>query len=88
METLRWKHGDIDMETRKHGEMRHRDMEAWIWRHGDIERKTEAQSIFLNPFTVCSLCKQKFVVCQFVDEDTIGSYPFANGLNGLAHLCY
>ncbi len=35
----------------------------------------------LNPFTVYSLCKRKFVVCPFVDEDT-------NGLNRLAHLWY
>jgi hypothetical protein len=40
--------------------------------------RTEAQAV-----TVCSLCKQKFVVCPFVDEETNGSYPFANGLNGL-----
>ncbi len=56
------------------------------WKHGDNKRKTEAQAIFLNPFTVCSLCKQNFVVCPFVDEETKSSYPFANGLNGLAHL--
>ncbi len=24
------------------------------------------------------MCKQKFVVCPFVDEETNGSYPFAN----------
>jgi hypothetical protein len=28
-----------------------------------------------------------FVVCPFVDEETNGSYPLANGLNGLVHLC-
>ncbi len=47
----------------------------------------EAQTVFLNTFTICSLCKQKFVVCLFVDKETNGSYPFANGLNRLAHLC-
>jgi hypothetical protein len=47
------------------------------------KRKLKAQAIFLNLFTVCSTCKRKFVVCLFVDEDTYGSYPFANGLNGL-----
>jgi hypothetical protein len=31
--------------------------------------KTEAQGKFLNPFTVCSLCRRKFVTCQFVDEE-------------------
>jgi hypothetical protein len=30
------------------------------------------------------LCKRKFVVCLlvFADEETKGSYPFADGLNG------
>ncbi len=41
--------------------------------------------LLLNPCTVCSWCKWKFVVC-FVDRETNGSYLFANGLNGLAHL--
>jgi hypothetical protein len=53
-----------DMETRRHGDMetrRHGDTETWrygfmeTWRHGhgNIKRKTEteAQAIFLNPFT-------------------------------------
>jgi hypothetical protein len=64
-------------------------------RYGDMgmgKRKTEDQPIFLNPFTVCSSCKRKVVVCQFVDEETNGSCLFTNGLhvihgiNGLAHL--
>jgi hypothetical protein len=50
--------------------------------------QTEAQAIFLDPFIVCSSCKWKFVVRQFVDEETNGSYLFANRLNGLAHLCF
>jgi hypothetical protein len=29
------------------------------------------------------MCKQKFVICPFVDEEDNGSYPFANRLNGL-----
>ncbi len=45
------------------------DMETW-------RRKTEAQAIFLNPFIVCSFCKQKLAVCPFFDEETDGSYPF------------
>jgi hypothetical protein len=48
------------------------------------KRKAEVQTIFLNPFTICSFCR--FVVCPFVDEDTNGSYPFANGLNRLYRL--
>jgi hypothetical protein len=79
-------HGDIDM---RHGAM---NMETWIWRHGHgnkIKRKEEAQAIFLNPFTVCSSCKKKVVICPFVEKETNGSCPFANGLillNELAHL--
>jgi hypothetical protein len=42
----------------------------------------KAQSIF----AVCSSFKWKFVVCPFVDKETNGSYPFANGLNRLASL--
>ncbi len=34
-----------------------------------FKRKTEAQAIF-NPFTVSSSCKQKFVVCPFVNKET------------------
>ncbi len=37
------------------------------------KRKTEGQAIFLNPFTVCSSCKPKFVVCPFVYKETNGS---------------
>jgi hypothetical protein len=49
----------------------------------------EAQVIFLNPFTVGSSCKRKFVICPFVYKETNVSYPFANRLNRLnrpAHL--
>ncbi len=44
---------------------------------------------FPYPFTVCSSCKLKFVICPFVDKETNRRYPFANGLkklNGLAYL--
>ncbi len=56
--------------------------------------KAEAQAIFLNQFTVCSLCQQKFVICPFVDDETNGLYPFANrlnelyGLNGLLYIIF
>ncbi len=40
--------------------------------------KTEAQAFFLNPFSVCSSYKWKFVVCPFIVEETTGIYPFAN----------
>jgi hypothetical protein len=42
--------------------------------------ETATHAIFLDPFTVCSSCKRKFFVCPFVDEETNGSYRFANGL--------
>ncbi len=77
MET--WRHED--METCRHGDMETRG-------HGDIKRKTENGSPgnFLNPFTICSSCEQKFVVRPFVEEETYKNYMFAievKGLNGL-----
>jgi hypothetical protein len=48
-----------------------------------FRRKTKTQVIFLFPFTVCSLCKGKFVVCSCVFQEINKSYPFANELNGL-----
>jgi hypothetical protein len=91
MET--WRHGDMRigvMETWRHG-----DMETW---HGDRDMETQNSKRkgkqksrrFSLSFIVSSQCSQKFVVCPFIDEETNGSYPFANGLNrpcGLAHLC-
>ncbi len=80
METWRWRRVNIGMETKNIKTWRNGDMETWTWNFDvlrkKIKRKTEAQTIFLNPFTVCSSCKRKFV---FV-------YPFASGLNGFAHL--
>jgi hypothetical protein len=38
-----------------------------------------SQMIFLNPLDVCSSCKQKFVVCPFVEEETNRSYPLQMG---------
>ncbi len=61
--------------------------------HIYFQWKMEAQAISLNLFTVCSSCKWKVVDGPFVDEETNGSYSFANGLNGLnrpnglANLC-
>ncbi len=51
-----------------------------------FKRKTEVQAIFLNPFTMCSSCKWKFVICPFANEEKNRSYPFASRLNGLPHL--
>jgi hypothetical protein len=80
MET--WRHGD--METGRLGDSetgRRGDTEIWGHGHGDIKckRKTEAQAIFLNPFTVCVSRKRKFVPYPFVDEETKARYPVANG---------
>ncbi len=52
-----------------------------IYKGCHFKRKEEVQAIFLNPypFTVCSSCKRKFVVCLFAYEETNGRYPFANG---------
>jgi hypothetical protein len=52
-----------------------------------LENRNRSPGDFPNPFSFCSLCKRKFVGCSFLDKETSGSYPFANGLNGLAHLC-
>jgi hypothetical protein len=57
-----------------------------FYKTNQMGRTTEAQAIFLNTFIVCSMCKQKFVIGLCVDEETNGSCPFANGLNGLTHL--
>jgi hypothetical protein len=43
---------------------------------GDITGKTEAQAIFLNTFTVCSSCKQKFVVCHLLMTKQTGGFRF------------
>ncbi len=43
--------------------------------------ESRSQVIFLNPFPICSLRKQKFAVCPFLCEETNRSYPFANKLN-------
>ncbi len=56
------------------------------WFKNQIKQKTEVQAIFLNPFTICSSCTRKFVVCPFADKETGGSYLFANGLKGLNEL--
>jgi hypothetical protein len=57
-----------------------------VWFHEEKRKKMEAHVIFLQPFTVCSSYKRKFVVYLLVDKETNGSYLFANGLYGLAHL--
>jgi hypothetical protein len=68
------------------------DMETWnTWRNGHIKtrtwrHKTKNISPCDFPYSVyrlliCSSCKWKFFVYPFVDEETNGSYPFANGMN-------
>ncbi len=51
-----------------------------------MKRENGSPDDFSKSVTICSLCKRKFVVCPFVFKETNGSYPFANRLNGLAHL--
>ncbi len=71
-----------------------RRTEIYIYVCCRFKQKMEAQAIFLNPFTVRSLCKRKFVVCPFVDKAANGSYLFAkkrtkqtkHKLNEPAHL--
>jgi hypothetical protein len=65
-ETWTWSHG--------HGDV---DMETYTWRqgHGDMDMETKSNGKrkprqFLNPFTVCSSCKRKFVLCPLFDEET------------------
>jgi hypothetical protein len=95
-----WKHGDMGMKTWKHGEMETRrhgdkktwkngDRETWTCRrgHADIKRKTESQ-VILNPFTVYSSRKWKFVACPFINKETNGTIAFANGQNELNGLIY
>ncbi len=64
-----WRHGNTgtwwqgDMKTGRQGDIE-------IWRHGDIKQKMKVQAILPHPFTLCASCKQKFVVCPFVDKET------------------
>ncbi len=70
---FKWKHICIHIHTH-----------IYIYVFCNFKRKMKAQVIFLYPFTIYSSCKRKCVVSLFVDEETNGSYPCANGLNGLA----
>jgi hypothetical protein len=67
METWRHRHGDVETWRQwRHGDIetwRHGGMEAW--RHGHADIDTSNGTWILNPFTVSSSCKLRFVVCQF-----------------------
>jgi hypothetical protein len=72
METWKWRLGHVDMETWKHGEMetwRHGDMETWrpkeleTWKH---QTETEAQAIFLNPFTNANQANGSLMVVRLL----------------------
>ncbi len=45
-----------------------------------FQTENGSPGIFLNPFTICSSCKRKFVVCPFVDKERNKSCLFANEL--------
>jgi hypothetical protein len=66
---------------------RHEDgaMEMETWRHQTGKRKPRRFSLVRLPFAPCANGSLSFV--RFVDEETNGSYPIADGLNGLVHLC-
>ncbi len=88
-----WGHGDMgtwghgDTGTWGMGTWGQGDMELKYWeilisyeKNSSGKRKTEAQAIVLNPSTVSSSCKRKFVVCPLVYEETNRSCQFANVL--------
>jgi hypothetical protein len=54
--------------------------------NGSIVFSSVSNNIFLNPFTICSSCKQKFVLCPFVYEETNEGNPFENIRNRRGHL--
>jgi hypothetical protein len=69
------------------------NVETWTWRHGSMDmvtsnrkRKPRQFSLTRLPFSFCANGSLLFV-CPFVDKETNVSYPSANGLNELAHLC-
>ncbi len=60
-----------------------------------LQSETVIQNVpkYFNPFSFCSSCQRKFDDCRIVNEETMGSIPFANGSNegnvtdGSARLC-
>jgi hypothetical protein len=50
--------------------------------HSSFADQGKRTSVFRFPYVV----QTEIVVCPFVYEETNGSYPFANGLNGLNRL--
>jgi hypothetical protein len=74
--------GNVETWTKRHG-----DMETWTWRH-QTENGNGSPGDF--PKSIYHLRNVQTVVCHlsiFVDEETNGSYPSADRLNGRAHLC-
>ncbi len=86
-------HGDKETWGHRHETLRHGDIgkETWAWRHGhgEMETRTWRQNQTGNgslghfPSSVYRVlsCKRKFFIFLFVDKETTGSYPFANGQN-------
>ncbi len=71
-----WRHGDIETWRHGQGDM---GMETWVWRHGHgdkIKQETEAQAIFLHPFTVCSHANRSLLFfCLLTKKQPEGQRP-------------
>jgi hypothetical protein len=63
------------MEAWRHGDMKDGDINMETWR---LKRKMEVQAIFLHTLP-CNYCtNESLSFVRFVDDETNGSYPFAN----------
>jgi hypothetical protein len=95
MET--WKLGEMETWTRRHGQG-DRDMETWPWRQGHGDRDMESWNLKKSSgkpkprrFSLIRLlfAHRTKEVCHLsvcLRRNNV-SYPFTDGLNGLAHLC-
>jgi hypothetical protein len=61
------------------------DMDTWTWRHQVEKEKRKTRRFSLHCLSFAHRANG-FIFCPFVDEETNESCPFANKLNGLAHL--
>jgi hypothetical protein len=56
------------------------------WRHQTESGRHKPRQFSLIRLPIYSLCKWKFVIYPFDDEEKNLSYPLKNGLNGLKRL--